>query len=968
VSPLYVAIDLETTGLDTLRDTIIEIGAVRFDDRRELGRFKSLVNPGRRIPLQVSQLTGITDRDVVDAPPFVALREKLARFVGRAVVVGHNVGFDLGFLQKQNCLTQNAYIDTFALATILMPHESRYSLGKLMDSLGISFDTRHRALDDAVATMHLFRALQERALGLSAKTLQHINQAARDSRWPLRDVFRDAERRQARGTFEGSIGAQLRAKGLVDDMPLFAPQRSAELLIPVDQRTALDVDELAAMLEDGGTLATALPNFEYRPQQVEMLRAVASAFNHSRHLLVEAGTGVGKSIAYLLPAIYWAVQNGERVVVSTNTINLQDQLYDKDIPDLRESLPLNLRSTVLKGRSNYLCMRRLQSFRGWQTHSDEELTVLAKVLVWLPNTVTGDRAELFLYGARAREVWFHVSSNADTCTADRCVHRRRGTCFFYRARQAAENAHLIVVNHALLLSDVATDNRVLPVYNYLIVDEAHHLENATTYQLGFAITLRQIFGLLVRIGRNEGPSGGFVGSLLGHCRGLVPDETMGDLEDSAALLREDNERLIKGLGSLFEDLQIFVAEQAGSRGQYDYRLRLGRPLRLLPEWEQIEVVWDGVSELMQSLVQELSRLLDILRDLQMYKVPGYDDLLQDGTGLLRQASTINGQMESVLMEPKGGEITWIRARAKTDEVSLCAVPLRVDRLVEQHLLWPKEAAIFTSATLRTGGDFTFVKERLGAIDASELAVGSPFDYESQVLLYLPTDIPEPNQPYHQKVMNQGLLELALATQGRILALFTSYNQLRTVHRAISRPLAEQGITVYAQGLGASRSQLLENFRETSKAVLLGTRSFWEGIDVPGDPLSCLVLAKLPFAVPNDPVFAARSEEMDDPFYQYTVPDAILRFRQGFGRLIRTKTDRGVAVVMDSRLQTKRYGELFLGSLPSCTTVRGPLADLPRSAAMWIDEGVSLMAEDETDASQSPDAGLEELEYVSFDDL
>jgi DNA polymerase-3 subunit epsilon/ATP-dependent DNA helicase DinG len=968
VSPLYVAIDLETTGLDPSRDTIIEIGAVKFDDRREVDRFKSLVNPGRRIPLQISQLTGITDRDVVNAPPFAALREKLVRFVGQAIVVGHNVGFDLGFLRQQNCLKQNAYVDTFALATILMPHESRYSLGKLMDSLGISFDTRHRALDDAVATMHLFRALQERASDLSAKTLQSINQAARNSRWPLRYVFRDAERRQARGTFEGSIGAQLRAKGLVDDLPLFAPQRSAELLIPVDQRVALDVDELASMLEEGGTLAAALPHFEHRPQQVEMLRSVANAFNHSRHLLVEAGTGVGKSIAYLLPAIYWAVQNGERVVVSTNTINLQDQLYDKDIPDLRESLPFDLRSTVLKGRSNYLCMRRLQSLQDRQNCSDEELTVLAKVLVWLPNTVTGDRSELFLYGSRAQEVWSLVSSDADTCTADRCVHRRRGMCFFYRARQAAENAHLIVVNHALLLSDVATDNRVLPAYNYLIVDEAHHLENATTYQLGYALTLRQVFSLLARIGRNKGPSGGFAGRTLGHCRGLVPDETMAELEDSVVLLQEDSERLIESLEGLFEDLTIFVAEQAGNRGQYDYRLRLSRPLRLVPEWEQIEVVWDGVSERMRSLIQELSHLLDILRDLEGYEIPGFDDLFQDGTGLLRQASTVHERMESVLMEPEGGEITWIRARANVDEVSLCAVPLRVDRLVEQHLLWPKEATIFTSATLRTGGDFTFVKERLGATDAQELAVGSPFDYEAQVLLYLPTDMPEPNQPYHQKVMNQGLLELALATQGRMLALFTSYSQLRAVHGAISRPLSERGITVYAQGLGASRSQLLENFRETSRAVLLGTRSFWEGIDVPGDPLSCLVLAKLPFAVPSDPVFAARSEEMDDPFYQYTVPDAILRFRQGFGRLIRTKTDRGVAVVMDSRLQTKRYGELFLSSLPPCTTVRGPLADLPRSAAMWIDEGVSLMAVDETGAAPSPDAGLEELEYVSFDDL
>jgi DNA polymerase-3 subunit epsilon/ATP-dependent DNA helicase DinG len=303
-----------------------------------------------------------------------------------------------------------------------------------------------------------------------------------------------------------------------------------------------------------------------------------------------------------------------------------------------------------------------------------------------------------------------------------------------------------------------------------------------------------------------------------------------------------------------------------------------------------------------------------------------------------------------------------------DEVSLCAVPLRVDDLVEQHLLWPKEAVIFTSATLRTGGDFSFIKERLGARDAQELSVGSPFDYESQVLLYLPTDMPEPNEAYHQQRMNQGVLELAIATRGRLLGLFTSYSQLYAVSGAISRPLAGRGITVYTQGQGASRSQLLESFRETPQSVLLGTRSFWEGVDVPGEALSCLVMAKLPFAVPSDPVFAARSEEMDDPFYQYMVPDAILHFRQGFGRLIRTKSDRGVVVLMDKRLQTKRYGELFLESLPKCTMIRGTLADLPQSAAMWIDEGRSMAGPVEAADDGRSEPEHAELEYVSFDDL
>jgi DNA polymerase III epsilon subunit family exonuclease len=435
MSPVYVALDLETTGLDPSHDVIIEIGAVKFDGHHKPDEFHSLVNPGRPIPLKITQLTGISDSDVATAPPFSALRERLLRFAGDAIIVGHNVGFDLGFLKHHNCLARNPFIDTFRLAAILMPHESRYSLGELVKTLGVSFAIRHRALDDAKASMELFRALQERADQLPLRTLQTINRAAQHGDWPLYLVFRDAERHQAHGTFENSIGAQLRAKGLIDDATVMSRPLSVEPLIPVDERQALDVPQLAEMLEEGGLLSAKFHGFEYRPQQVEMLEAVARAFNESSHLLVEAGTGTGKSIAYLLPAIHWAVQNRERVVVSTNTINLQDQLYSKDIPDLREILPFEVRASVLKGRTNYLCRRRLGFMQDRKDLSSEELSVLAKVLVWLPNTMTGDRAELFMPEPVEWDIWTQIASNSDTCSAERCIYRRQGTCFFYRARQ-----------------------------------------------------------------------------------------------------------------------------------------------------------------------------------------------------------------------------------------------------------------------------------------------------------------------------------------------------------------------------------------------------------------------------------------------------------------------------------------------------------------------------------------------------
>ncbi len=962
---IYVALDLETTGLDAGRDAIIEVGAVKFDERRELDAWSSLVNPGRPIPIQITQLTSITDQQVLTAPPFAALRARLLHFVGDAVIVGHNVGFDLDFLHHQNCFNRHAFIDTFALATILMPHESRYGLGGLMDSLGISFPERHRALDDARASMRLFRVLGERAAELPASTLRKINQAARSSAWPLKGVFQQAERDASRQS-SGSIAAQLQAKGrLSGDRPMFARIEPTEPLTPVDQRTLLDIDTLAAMLEKGGAFEKAFPGFEHRPQQVEMLRHVGRALNQSRHLLVEAGTGTGKSVAYLLPTIHWAAQNGERVVVSTNTINLQDQLYHKDIPDLRALLPFEVRAAVLKGRSNYVCLRRLEALQNRRDLSDDELSVLSKVMVWLPHTITGDRTELFLPSAQEGAIWAQLASDADMCAGERCAFFRQGQCFFHRARRQAENAHLIIVNHALLLSDVAAESRVLPPYNYLIVDEAHHLEDATTNQLGYTLTAQEIVARLSQIGRADQAPFSLTESLLTHCRNRIAAEAFDEMQDRAGVIQEINERIVQDVTRLYENLAVWLAQESGPKGQYDFRVRLTEAVRIQPNWVQIETLWESLGGQMDDALRQLQGLIELLGDIPAGRVAGQDDLLRQADSLHRQLSLARQRLEEVLMRPPADQVVWLRARATHNEVALCAAPLYVNHLVERHLLWPKEAAIFTSATMRTGGDFSFIKERLGARDAEELAVGSPFDYESQVMLYLPTDVPEPNEPFHQKAINASLVALAQATGGRMLVLFTAHNQLRLTHDAIIRPLAGRGITVLAQGLGASRNQLLENFRTMPRAVLLGTRSFWEGIDVRGQALSCLVITRLPFAVPSDPIFAARSEGLDDPFMQYAVPDAILAFRQGFGRLIRTQTDRGVVVVMDRRLQTKNYGELFLRSLPPCTLVSGSLANLPAQAAAWIDQTWQQPASSSRSA-QPRSAKSSEPEYVSLD--
>jgi ATP-dependent DNA helicase DinG len=945
----YVALDLETTGLDPERDAILEVGAVRFRvlfsdgtvRTHVLDTWSSLINPGRPIPIHIQQLTGIMHEDVLQAPRFSQVISPLHRFVQHQPLVGHNVAFDLSFLRSHNVPLANPAVDTFELAGILMPHAARYSLSRLGKALGLQDLGSHRALDDARATQQLFVALLELASQLPRTVLQEINRLAARVDWPLGEVFHDVERGQARTAFRGAIGQQLAAQlEAREDVlgPLFAtaPDEEEELVRAARPR-ALAVGELTAMLEADGLFAQRFPGFEHRPQQVEMLRAVATALNEQQHLMVEAGTGTGKSIAYLLPAITFAHLNGERVVVSTNTINLQDQLFLKDAPDLQNMLPFDFRVAVLKGRSNYLCQRRLATVRRTGASSADEMRMLAKVLVWVPSTQTGERGELFMPNRAEQALWSKISAESETCTLNRCRFRERGRCFFYRARRAAERAHLIIVNHALLLSDVAVDNRVLPEYRYLIVDEAHHLENSVTRQLSFQADQRVIERQLNELARPVGVRRyvGFLGDVLTRCRGVIPPEDWATLEGHVHRLQRQIEAALSSIYAFFAVLGDALREHSSQRGDYDQRLRLTSGLRVQPAWSEVEVTWDNLSSQLYRIVDDLEKLCGGLSELEGYDISDLEGLEQDCAGYLTRLGELREQVNACIAEPSSSAIYWASISARDERVALHAAPLHVGGLVQKHLFHAKESVILTSATLTTDARFDFMRERLHAWDADELAVGSPFDYKHSTLLYLPTDIPEPNQPYYQKSVEETLTTLCRATGGRVLVLFTSYYQLRNTARAISRRLAESDIVVFQQGAGTSRVQLLENFRTTPRAVLMGTRSFWEGVDVVGPALSVLVIARLPFSVPNDPIFSARSETFDNPFGDYAVPETILRFRQGFGRLIRTKTDRGVVVMLDKRVLTKSYGPMFLNSLPECTTMRASLARLPGAAERWL---------------------------------
>ncbi len=927
-----VALDLETTGLDPQKDAIIEIGAVRFVGNRIEDEFTMLINPGRHIPEFITGLTGISDDMVRQAPRILEVIDELRTFIRDSPILGHNIQFDLSFLRKFKVFELNDVIDTYELAAVLMPSASRYNLGALGMQLGIPLPATHRALDDARVTAAAFQKLFAKACELPSELLSEIVKYSEPISWDGSWAFN-----QVLETITRSQKQPLRIPVSQKNGPIFSQEENHPSVSPLqvpDELIPIDPEEAASFLENKGAFSKFFNSYEYRPEQLEMLRAVANALSNGQHLMVEAGTGVGKSLAYLIPAAIFAVKNNTRVLISTNTINLQDQLIKKDIPDLCKAIGLNLRAAVLKGRSNYLCPRRLELFRHRGPATADEMRVLAKVLVWRLDNSSGDRTEINLTGPSERDVWVHISAEDEACTNETCLERTGGACPFFQAKQASQNAHILIVNHALLLTDVAVGNRILPEYEHVIVDEGHHLESATTDALSFRLTQFDFERMIREAG---GTNSGVLGQLLSTTRDQIRPSDFAVLNQKCERATDLIFRLQQQAHIFFSALSEFIAFQREGQttNSYSYQERILPSTRTQPGWDAVEIAWGASSETLGLLITILGEIQKGAAELLSNGIESLEDVISNFGNLYRRLNEAETMVDLMIYKPASDYVYWVEVNPNNDRMSLNAAPIHVGTLVEKYLWHEKRCVILTSATLTTHGEFGYVRTTLSADEADELALGSPFDYEGSALLFIANDIAEPNAPDYQRQLDRSIIQLCKASGGKTLVLFTSYAQLKRTSKNISGPLTQSDITVYEQGEGASPNALLESFKSSERGVLLGTRSFWEGVDIPGEALSVLIIVKLPFAVPSDPLVAARSETFEDPFNEYHLPEAILRFRQGFGRLIRTQSDRGVVAILDRRVITKSYGKMFIESLPQCTIKIGTLADLPREASKWL---------------------------------
>lgn len=930
----FLVVDFETTGNKPKDgDKIIQIGAVLIEQGEITAQFSTLVNPGIPIPVFIQQLTQINDEMVKDAPTIEEIMPKLLPLLEGAVFVAHNVFFDLSFLQfaLADCgylPFSGSLIDTVELSRLLLPNQSGYKLSELSTELDVEHESPHQADSDALATAQIFLTLLDKLNRLPLLVIQRLAELTKGFSSDISSLIHKLEQQRI---LEGNVD------GDVQELEMYR-QLAVRLRSGMDQQEDAGLNysfaEFVHQLHE--QLPQEMPDFELRPAQREMMLQIYDSFSNSKHLVVEAGTGTGKSLGYLVPAMFWAKESGERVVISTHTIQLQEQLFARDLPLMESFFESGVQTSLLKGRNNYLCLRKYESSLFEASDNYDLQLSKGQILTWLTETETGDVEEINLPSG-GQHYWRQVQSDANSCLNNQCPWFSR--CYYYSARKKAQDADVIITNHSLLFTDMKADQRILPSYRYAIIDEAHHFEDVASNHLGRTLHSAQLEGLFTELNSDKGT--GLLERLQRECRSLpVWGEGMAADVDQVVPLITEARDYTRELFHLLYTYGMRTAKEGLEAGRRVQRYVPGAFNETIQQSANYCIEWlSSIQKSMEKLYLKIQEDKDsgmLLRG-----------LTTDMHGMMKEVGKCKQLILQLLLEPEEGSVYWMEMDTRSNRrlVFLNMVPIDVAPLLQEQFFAAKESVVLTSATLSVNKSFSYALDRIGLVSTgvSTIQHPSPFDYRKQTFLCVPSDIPSLKTGEEKAFITQlteSLAELARVTGGRMLVLFTSYQMLRQVHEPLRATLSAEGYTVLGHGTdSSSRSKLTKLFKSTPKSILLGTSSFWEGVDIPGDALSCLAIVRLPFWPPNHPIVEARSEQIKErkgnPFMELSVPQAVIRFKQGFGRLVRTQRDKGIVIVFDKRIVESRYGKYFLNSLPDTPMYLRPLKELLPMIAKWL---------------------------------
>ncbi len=912
----FVALDIETTGFDFQNDEIIEIGAVRFQQGKKTDEFSTFIKPLKPVSAFIKQLTHITDQQLAQGIALKDALKNLLEYLRADIVVCHNKSFDLGFINKKlemNDLPsiKNEELDTLDLSRIYLPFTSNHKLETVCEYFKVDLENAHRAIYDAEATglilLNIMDFIDENIpLQMNFKLLE----TSRYANAPVTE-------------FLGRIVEHQKKHALLTKKKSTFKFHNRNY---IEHKPAQPRDyEMEEIFGADGVFAGKFPEYELRSGQLQMARAVEDVFRNLEYLLVEAGTGVGKSLAYLLPAIRYSIQEESKVVISTNTKNLQEQLFYKDLPAVRDYLDLPFSVTLLKGRRNYLCSRKwqevLMDING--SLSPEEAAVFMKLFIWRNFTRTGDVSEnSSFHSGRDGNVWKKVMADRHFCNGKRCQFY--SSCFLMDIRRKAEKSNLVIINHHLLLADMNAENSALGNFENLIIDEAHNLPHLAPAELGISLSFadlnnffQQMFAVRKRF------QSGILPNLKSDAKKsqFEKQEFVVKKIDNAINLIKDNRDMV---GDLFKKVGSLV-DKSGNYG----KLRI-------TDLERFPFITDFISKIIvfwEELSNQIMSLKDTLSLVKSDLFVNHEKNMENLEGALQRLSEFHNILVNLHNPELKDYAFWLESINVSDDDYPKGVfnyaPLNIDRLLNEKLYRKVRSIVFTSATIAIRGVFKYFSSRMG-LDllekdfVRELIVASPFDYSKQTKIMVSSFLPEPKDKFFLRQSIELIRNAIDASKTGTMILFTSYRDLNNVYELLSEEFYARGIPLFAQNKGISRSAMLREFKQKGRAVLLGTSSFWEGVDIPGDALQLLILYKLPFMVPSEPIVEAFLEKLQmegkDSFMYYMLPNSILKYRQGFGRLIRKKTDKGVVLVLDNRISTKKYGKYFIEAVPAQTII------------------------------------------------